>query len=214
MRKEQGEGGGRGCIRRYCCSVGLKQRTSEQGRGGLRRLLPPPPSPRFLFVSSKGLLLSCKISLSRSRSMILPVTAPYGAKQHNRHVNRVSHVVQTKKPELPLQVGSSTGQDVASTLTADSGISGGDVVVCGSTTGGLFEDPGFSFEGGSADAGVEGPADRGTEAFCAKLGALDGHVRYVCFLLCLLTVLFAFVCFCGYYLLLHPIPPGAYSTAV
>ena len=58
----------------------------------------------------------------------------------------------------------------------DSGISGGDVVVCGSTTGGLFEDPGFSFEGGSA-AEVEGPADRGTEAFCAKLAALDGHVR-------------------------------------
>lgn len=78
-------------------------------------------------------------------------------------------------PGLLPQVGS-TGQDVASSLTADSGTSGGDVVVCGSTTGGLFEDPGVSFEGGSA-AEVEGPADKGTEAFCAKLAALDGHVR-------------------------------------
>lgn len=60
----------------------------------------------------------------------------------------------------------------------DSGTTGGDVVVCGSTTGGLFEDPGFYFEGGSA-AEPEGGVDKGTEAFCAKLAALDGHVRSI-----------------------------------
>lgn len=59
----------------------------------------------------------------------------------------------------------------------DSGTSGGDVVVCGSTTGGLFEDPGFFFEGGGSAGDVEGAGDKGTEAFCAKLAALDGHVR-------------------------------------
>lgn len=87
-----------------------------------------------------------------------------------------------------VQVGS-TGQDVVSALAVDGGAAGGDVVICGSTSGGMFDDPangngngsgnGFAFEsgGGGGAGGGEGVAGEGeTEAFCAKLAASDGRV--------------------------------------
>ncbi|CAM9135994.1 unnamed protein product [Scytosiphon promiscuus] len=69
------------------------------------------------------------------------------------------------------QVGSS-GQDVASALTVDGTTNDGDVVVCGSTTGALFEEPGFLYEG----SGGEKAEETGTGAFCAKFAGSDGHV--------------------------------------
>ncbi|CAM9687865.1 unnamed protein product, partial [Hapterophycus canaliculatus] len=75
------------------------------------------------------------------------------------------------------QVGS-RGQDVASALTVDGGVNGNsDVVVCGSTTGGLFEQPDFPKEAPSG-GGAEGTGERGTEAFCAKFAGSDGHVMW------------------------------------
>lgn len=80
-------------------------------------------------------------------------------------------------PNFLPQVGSA-GQDVASTLTVDGRSSEGDIVVCGSTTGGLFADPAlFAYES-SSGPGAGGVGVKGTEAYCAKLGALDGHVRF------------------------------------
>ncbi|CBN78035.1 conserved unknown protein [Ectocarpus siliculosus] len=72
------------------------------------------------------------------------------------------------------QVGSA-GQDMASTLTVQSGVLEGDVIVCGSTTGGLFENPGGVFESGSSGE-TEEKGNKGTKAFCARLAASDGHV--------------------------------------
>lgn len=65
---------------------------------------------------------------------------------------------------------------MASTLTVQSGVLEGDVIVCGSTTGGLFEVPGDVFESRSSGE-TEKTGNRGTKAFCAKLAASDGHVR-------------------------------------
>ncbi|CAM9844431.1 unnamed protein product, partial [Laminaria digitata] len=66
------------------------------------------------------------------------------------------------------------GQDTASTLAVDS--SSGDVVVCGSTTGGLYEDPVFHVESAGDDADEDVAREKKSEPFCAKLATADGSV--------------------------------------
>lgn len=68
----------------------------------------------------------------------------------------------------------SAGHDVASTLAVDP--TSGDVIVCGSTTGDLYEEPGFVYTVGG-DVEPEGLGEKGTQPFCVKLAAADGHVR-------------------------------------
>lgn len=52
------------------------------------------------------------------------------------------------------------------------------MVVCGSTTGGLYEDPLFYMESAGDDFEEEATRDKNSEPYCAKLAATDGSVSF------------------------------------